>query len=265
MNRAYPKAIRERRGEAMQPHIPFFWLHIKKSAGTSTRKLLQPYYREVDRIKKPPNFIQSHPSEYNDILNNYRVVLGEYQFRRCLFAKQFLYKGQWDNIVSFAFLREPVDRCLSMFSYMFWPNRGKGNLRRLLATFVYKRKVYTASRAFDEFLDRVLEARESDSIYKPLGLVFSTHTAPVWEDVTDLEGKLLLKKIFRLEHLIDGINEVYEECRIEDRIKANEIRLNQSRGRLLLAPSKQQLRRIEGIYAQDFELYEGASRAERKS
>ena len=48
----------------------FFWLHIKKSAGISTRKLLQPYYKEVDRVKRPKNFIQSSPAEYNDILNN---------------------------------------------------------------------------------------------------------------------------------------------------------------------------------------------------
>ena len=69
----------------------FFWLHVKKSGGTSIRTILQPHYTLVDRAKKPVNFIQSKPSEYNDILNNYRVVLGEYQFKRTLFAKKFLF------------------------------------------------------------------------------------------------------------------------------------------------------------------------------
>lgn len=86
----------------------FFWLHVRKSAGFTTRALLQPYYVEVDRAKKPKTFIQATPDEYNDILNNYRIVLGDYQFRRCLFAKKYLYPDQWDDIFSFAFSREPV-------------------------------------------------------------------------------------------------------------------------------------------------------------
>ena len=58
----------------------FFWLHIKKSAGQSVRKALKPYYVEVDRVLKPRNFIQANYNEYNDILNNYRINLGNYQF-----------------------------------------------------------------------------------------------------------------------------------------------------------------------------------------
>lgn len=65
-----------------------FWLHIKKSGGSAIRNALQPYYTLVDRIEKPANFIQSQPSQYNDILNNYRVVLGEYTHKRTLFAKK---------------------------------------------------------------------------------------------------------------------------------------------------------------------------------
>ena len=97
------------------PPIPFFWLHIKKAGGTSIRSMLQPHYREVDRTQRPPCFIQSSPVEYNDILNNYRVVLGDYQFRRALFAKTYLYPDHWDRILSFAFVREPTSRAVSMF------------------------------------------------------------------------------------------------------------------------------------------------------
>ncbi|NNC23541.1 sulfotransferase family 2 domain-containing protein [Salinisphaera sp. USBA-960] len=102
------------------PNDPFFWLHIKKSAGSRIRTLLQPHYVEVDRAQKPITFIQANPEQYNDILNNYRVVLGDHQFKRCLFAKKYLYPHNWDNIYSFAFSREPVDRCVSMFHYLYW-------------------------------------------------------------------------------------------------------------------------------------------------
>ena len=74
----------------MDNNRKLFWLHVKKSAGMSTRALLSPDYVEVERVKKPKNFIQAKPEEYNDILNNFRVVLGEYQFKRCLLAKKYL-------------------------------------------------------------------------------------------------------------------------------------------------------------------------------
>ena len=83
-------------------------------------KALYPYYKEVDRVQKPKIFVQSNFSEYNDILNNYRIPLGEYTFKRALFAKKYLYKENWDKLFSFAFSREPIDRCISMFYYLFW-------------------------------------------------------------------------------------------------------------------------------------------------
>lgn len=242
------------------PH--FFWLHIKKSAGITTRKLLQPYYVEVDRSKKPKNFIAASPDEYNDILNNYRVVLGEYQFRRALFAKRYLYKEKWERIYSFAFSREPVDRCISMFYYLYWNDLGPArNLVRALRTSLSEKKfVFNTSYAFDAFLGHVEEARRSDSIYRPLGLHFTTHTAPVWEDVSDLEGNLLLTKVFRLEHLIGGINKVFEACGIGKRIENDATMLNRNPRRGRYTPTRNQRNKIEEIYSRDFEVYETAER-----
>ena len=240
---------------------PFFWLHIKKSAGITTRKLLEPYYVGVDRNKKPKNFLQATPAEYNDILNNYRVVLGEYQFRRSLFAKTYLYPDQWENLFSFAFAREPVDRCVSMFYYLlYWRDaRFIKNLRLAFKRSLYAGKwLFNISHSFDVFLDFARMARESDSIYRPLDAHFTTHTAPVWEDVTDLEGRVLLKKIFRLEYLIEGVNEVFEACGIEKRVETNAVRLKENTNKRLYTPTKEQIKKIEAIYPHDFEIYENA-------
>lgn len=236
----------------------FFWLHIKKSGGITTRRLLQPYYVEVDRIKKPKSFIQASPEEFNDILNNYRVLIGEYQFRRALFAKTYLYPESWDRMLSFAFSREPVDRCVSMFYYLYWPNQGfVPALKRAIKQYFRNKKVLLSrSFAFDVFLDYVKEARTSDSIFEPLGNHFSTHTAPMWEDITDLEGNLLLKRVFRLENLVEGINRVFEECGLEKQLEDNELALNRNTDRGLYNPTKQQIKKIEGIYGKDFEIYE---------
>lgn len=236
---------------------------MKKSAGISTRRLLQPYYTEVDRTKKPKNFAQATPEEYNDILNNFRVVLGEHQFKRCLFAKEYLYPDKWDDIFSFAFSREPTDRCVSMFYYLFWKDLGPiMNVARSAKKSLIAKKVvhYSTPYAFDEFLDYAHQARLSESIYRPLGNHFTTHTAPMWDDITDYDGNVLLKQVYRLENLIEGINLAFEQCGISKRLDANDTKLNKNRNRKMYTPNKNQKKKIEEIYRDDFEVYENACR-----
>jgi hypothetical protein len=237
-----------------------FWLHIKKSAGITARALLKPYYVEVERVKKPKTFIQATPEEYNDILNNFRVVLGKYQFKRCLFAKKYLYPNHWDNIYSFAFSREPVDRCISMFYYLFWKDAGyiRNILRSLIRSVNARKLLFNTSYAFDVFLDYAHEARRSNSIYQPLGIHFTTHTAPMWDDITDLDGNILLKEVFRLEKLIDGINKAFYECGIDKRLDKSDKKLNKNRGRKKYTPTQYQIKKIKQIYYNDFEIYEDA-------
>ena len=222
--------------------------------------LLHPYYVEVDRINMPKNFIQALPEEYNDILNNYRVVLGEYQFKRSMFAKTFLYKEDWDSLYSFAFSREPVDRCVSMFYYLFWRNSGlKNNILHSVKTYINNRKIYfNTSYAFDAFLEYVHEARTSQSIYRPLGNHFTTHTAPMWDDITDFEGNVLLKKVFRLENLVEGINSAFKECGINKEVEGVRKKLNKNLARKNFSPSKTQISKIRELYPNDFGIYENA-------
>jgi hypothetical protein len=236
-----------------------FWLHVKKSAGITTRALLQPYYVEVDRNKRPKTFIQARPDEYNDILNNYRVVLGDYQFKRCLFAKLYLYPDSWDDIYSFAFSREPVDRCISMFYYLYWGRGYVENLKRIIKRARNHRKlIVNTSYAFDAFLDYAYAARVSDSIYRPFGIHFTTHTAPMWEDITDPDGNILLKSVFRLESLAEGINKAFEMCGIDKRLSSSANMLNRNKGRKGLTPTRAQIKKIKEIYRRDFEIYEKA-------
>lgn len=239
----------------------FFWLHVKKSAGITVRQLMQPYYKRVDRTKKPASFIQSSPEEYNDILNNYRVLLGEYQFKRCLFAVKYLYPDSWDNTLSFAFSREPTQRCISMFYYLYWQGKGALRIKSAIKQSLKTRTLqFNTSYAFDVFLDNIQKTLESDSIYEPLGSHFSTHIVPMWNDVTDFEGNILITKIFRLENLIEGLNQVFEECELEKRLKREERKLNQNSSKGHYKPSKHQISKIESIYSYDFELYENAIR-----
>ncbi len=235
----------------------FFWLHIKKSGGQSIRAALKPYYREVDRANYPENFIQAQYDEYNDILNNYRTVLGKYQFKRSLFAKNFLYKNNWDNIESFAFSRQPIDRVISMFFYLFWHGSGiTANLKKFAELAIKKKWALNSSYAFDIFLDYVQQARQSNSIFTPIDLHFTTHTATMFDDITDENGKILLKKTYRLENFAAGINEIFEICGINKRVKNNSKMINKNNSKPFFSLTKSQILKIEDIYKEDFEIYE---------
>jgi hypothetical protein len=239
----------------------FFWLHIKKSAGLTTRFFLKPYYVEVNRAKQPPSFIQADHKEYNDILNNYRTLLGDYQFKRCQFAKQYLYPENWDNLYSFAFSREPIDRCLSMFYALYWPQGGLANFLKNRGRLVLhtKKLQFNTRYAFDVFLNLIDESQQSDSIYEPLGIRFSTHTAPMAKDITDEKGNILLKEIFRLEYLTEGINKVFEICGLEKRIEDQKRFINANQNRGDYYPSPEQRKKINQLFGDDFDIYENGT------
>lgn len=238
---------------------PFFWLHIKKSAGTTVKKLLQPHYVSTDHLYHPKNFLMADPAEYNDILNNHRVVLGDYQFKRAQFAKQYLYPTTWDSTFSFAFSREPVERCVSMFHYLFWiKNSWKRNVTRSLRK--YRRYIFTTSRGFDIFLDYVEEAIESKSIFEPVDSHFTTHVNPMWKDVLDENGQLLLKKIYRTDNVVGAVNDVFAHCGIPERREPKSgTALNRNVVTSKYTPKPAQLLRIRSIYEKDFDIYEAAA------
>ena len=245
----------------------FFWLHIKKSAGVTTRKLLQPYYKQVDKKNRPKTFIQANSDEYNDILNNFRVVLGDYQFKRSLFAKKFLYKDKWTSIYSFAFSREPIDRCISMFYYLYYQKRGFfGSILNAFNNIKSQKKIgLSISYDFDLFLDLIEAAHfNSDSNYKPLGIAFSTHTAPMFNDITDYEGNIILTSIYRLENLHMAIEEVFRLCGLEYQNSDSNIFDNKNSKRGVFYPNLLQIKKIERLYKEDFELYEKAGDSFKK-
>jgi hypothetical protein len=176
-------------------HIkPFIWLHIKKAGGTSMKAALGPAYVRMKAKREIPT---SGPSDqkastpyapwprdqWNDCLNNYRIPLGEYDSRRMLFARRFLYdEGEFAAAFKFAVTRNPYDRAVSCWHScvhrlsLFSP-------RRLLARV-----------SFESFLDLLPEAWETRKDRH-----LAMHTAPVWPDMTDENGALLLDRVVRLE------------------------------------------------------------------
>ena len=225
-----------------------FWLHIKKSAGQSTRKALKPLYVEVKR-SKTFSFNQAKDYEFNDILNNYRTPLGDYQLKRSLFARNFLYKNDWDSMFSFAFSREPIDRCLSMFYYLFWRGGLKG---RISTSLRYKKIFLKESYAFDYFLELINDISFNNYSSEPS---FTTHTNPMWNDITDNNDNILLSKVFRLENFREGIDYAFKMVNKKNP-NLNLPKLNSNPLRGSFYPNSSQIKKIQNIYKKDFDLYE---------
>lgn len=237
----------------------YFFLKITKAGGTTLiDSLLTPYLKVQYRNAKPKPFILSKKEEYNDVLNNFRIPLGEYQNRRSLFAKQILYKDEWEDIFSFAISREPISRCVSMFNYLYYNKSSYINnlISVLKDNYYYSKKInFTKSYSFDVFLDLIEQSHNSDSYYKPRGLHFSTHVAKMYDDVTDNNGKIILSKIYRLENIstiVDDLNRHFQY----DLVFRNKI-LNKSSNKFI--PSKSQIKKIEQLFIDDFTIYENAN------
>lgn len=246
---------------------PFFWLHIRKVGGTSAQMLLGDHYLNLEQYfksseyksskKNPPSFLQVDSKYWNGLINVPRVNLGELNYRRCLFAKQYLYKDSWDNLFSFAFSREPEDRVISMFYYLFIANNTP--IITIAKEFVRNKKIYfSTSSKFDLFLDWVEKTHYEHNSHI-VDRVVATHTAPIFPDVADDDGNILLKKIYRVDNLYSAINEVFASCGIEEKIKVSDVRKNVNKKRKNYQPSKFQQKRIEKLYHKDFEIYENAS------
>lgn len=235
---------------------PFFWLHIKKSAGGSLRRLLAPHYIDVDRLAKPMNFIQAHPSQYNAILNNFRIPLGEYQFRRSDFAKTFLFPNTWADLNSFAFVRNPIDRAISAFHYLREQRGGERSFLQDMPNNVEFDETKGLDYQFDMFINLVARSQKSQSIYGPVNLHFSTHTTPMWPDVTDENGNILLRHIFRLEYMLEGVNTIFEQSGIPKYTNQDIRRVNVGSYSDDFTINELQKRKLTNIYGNDFDLYE---------
>jgi hypothetical protein len=179
---------------------PFIWLHIRKAGGTSVLRALEPWYKRTQR-EKALTFAEIPKEEWNDNLNNHRVPLGEYDYRRMLYAKSFLYDAEdFAKRFKFAVVRNPYERAVSSWRYLTRRWRiGKPRHIRAHYSFGY----------FLELLPEIWEMKWDRHV--------ATHTAPILPDITDKDGQLLLNFICRLERIQEDFSVVCENLQIECR------------------------------------------------
>jgi len=218
----------------------FFWLHIKKAGGQSLRELLKGVYVETNRSVPTP-FVALPKEEWNDGLNNFRLPLGEYTFKRTLFARRFLYsRDEFEGMYKFAVVRNPYERIVSSYLYTT-KNSKKWRAYRLLGQ----------KRAFLEFLKQLPEKWSAPN--KGRNRHVATHTAPIIPDISDEHGTVLLDKLYHLEKLNVEIEELAAalDLQVRDIPHRNKGRDSSEYRRYY---SKEGRREVENLYSQDIEL-----------
>ena len=61
-----------------------------------------------------------------------------------------------------------------------------------------------------------------------------------------------------LDRLIEGLNRAFERCGISKRLASESVELNKNPRRDGFTPNKNQIRKIQQIYSEDFDIYENA-------
>jgi hypothetical protein len=214
----------------------FFWLHIKKGGGQSFRKTFTPPYVQTDR-RNPKPFCALPREEWNDALNNFRLPLGEYDYRRTLFAKKFLYsEAEFSGLYKFVIVRNPYDRAVSCWNYLARPKH-RGRWFRS-----FERK------AFEAFLDRLPEQWQTKR-----NRHLATHSAPMWPDITGEQGELLMDEIFKLEEMDRNLPYLCAQLGIPERSYAH-VRGGGPRAKdYTYYYSEGAKRRVEALFGEDIE------------
>lgn len=214
--------------------VPFFWLHIRKAGGTSLRSVLGDHYVQTDR-NFPAPFVAVPRVEWNDTLNNHRIPLGAYAFKRMLFTKKFLYDAEeFERMHKFAVVRNPYERAVSCWRYLTrrW-NIGKP--RHVLAHYRFE--------SFLKLLPEIWEKRWDNHVM--------THTAPIWPDITDENGVLLLDQILRLEKIDAELPDLCEKLEIPTSKMVHKNSTNTENYKKYY--TKKALSLIEDLYKDDIE------------
>lgn len=165
------------------------------------------------------------------------------------------------------FAREPTDRCLSMFSYLFDPKGGKhlnaylSYLRGCKAVPLHRRLVWSRPSRFDAFLDTLewqQSLRDGPDPALPIDLHFSTPTNPMSLDVLAPDGTSNLSHLIRLTSFEAGIDLCYNTMGMARPEPSRGIRHNSGVSDQKYLPLPAQQRRIEALFARDFDLFEKA-------
>jgi len=219
---------------------PFFWLNIKKAAGRAIRRVLADDYIELEQRKRRP-LARVASEQRNAWINNYRNNHGALRFHRMRLAKEVVYdSAEFESMFKFAFVRNPYDRAVSMWSYC-------GRKRSVL------RRRRSECEEFKSFL------RAIPSYWKRrIRMHHATHTRPMLPDIRDRDGKtVLLDFIGRVENMEQDFKVVCDRIGLGDRTVGRKNTSERRFGHCYQEYYDAEARRlVEDLYGEDIEFFD---------
>lgn len=218
-----------------------FYYHIKKCAGSSVKQLLGSSYQQVNQKDNLP-FVAYGEEYWNDVLNDYRLCLGRYDYKRVLFASKFLYsREKFDDMFKFTVVRNPYDRRVSLWMYYNKYNKYSNSMSKILGG---------GTLAFESFVRIFFNKGFKNPKYRH----FSTHSCPASCDITDENGRVLLDYVARVEDLESMTAELSEnlDLAVGSMPKVNNTRDNNDYRQFYNNRSRSL---VEEIYREDLKMF----------
>lgn len=222
----------------------FIFVHIHKCAGTSVEVALGKLLRHNDIV-----IGSTKSGEKNQEF--FKKAMGLNKHSSGLEARRWMGEDMYGKCFKFAFVRHPVDRLQSLYSYAHKLAEGTPMTDEEQAA--YQRDGTLPDRAPYRYkaVRAALKSKNfSDFALHPLTWQ-DAGSQPQWESVCDTNGKLIVDFIGKVETIEQDWARILAQLDLEAPL---EIR-NASGGRSGAQLSPQALETVRGRYMKDFELF----------
>ena len=222
----------------------FVFVHIHKCAGTSVEMALGKMLRHNDLV-----FGSTKSGEKNQEF--FKKAIGLNKHSTAAEARGWMGEDMWGKCFKFAFVRHPVDRLLSLYSYAHKLAEGTPMTPEEKTRFdrdgtlpdhpPYRYKAVRAalkSQSFSDFALHPLTWQDAGS-------------QPQWESVCDPQGRLIVDFIGKVETIEQDWARLTTQLAIEAELEVR----NASGGRGTSQLSAEALEMVRDRYSRDFELF----------
>lgn len=222
----------------------FVFVHIHKCAGTSVEVALGKLLRHNDIVLG-----STKSGEKNQEF--FKKAIGLNKHSTAAEARKWMGDDMWGKCFKFAFVRHPVDRLLSLYSYahklaegtpMSDDERKKFEADGTLpdrAPYRYKAvRAALKAKTFSDFALHPLTWQDAGS-------------QPQWESVCDAEGRLIVDFIGKVETIEQDWARLLNHLGMEAELEVR----NASGGKGTSQLTPQALEMVQQRYAKDFELF----------
>jgi hypothetical protein len=193
----------------ISPNRRFVFIHLHKCAGTSIERALGPCLRTNDLVLG-----STKSGERNQAF--FRKLTGLNKHSPATLALKVMGEDTWRAWFTFAIVRHPVDRLLSLFTYYRTLNVRLPLTEAEAAAFREQGKLPSRPPySYHPAMGPALTAPDFDAFVRHPSTWKDPAAAPMCRSLCDTEGKLLVKFVGKLERLPQDWAHVQQKLKID--------------------------------------------------